>query len=68
MKTISDFYAKYGTGKNYEDFFQMMLHAKTSVDRYFREKYNEFVNDFEVLFQNDFDEMLWRDYKYITNY
>lgn len=68
MKTISEFYEKYGVGKNYEDFFQMMLHAKTSADRYFREKYNEFVNDFAALFQNDFDEMLWRDYKYILSY
>lgn len=68
MKTIQDFYDKYGTGKNYEDFFSIMLHAKFSTDLYLHTKYVEFIDDLELLFQSDFDCYLWRDYNYLRNY
>lgn len=68
METIQDFYDKYGSGINYQDYFQMMLHAKHSEDSYFHGKFVEFIDDLELLFQSDFDELLWRDYNYLRNY
>ena len=68
MKTIDDFYAKWGTGSNYDMIYQIMLHAKKSSDNYLREKYDEFENDFTELFEHTFDETLFRDYNYLLNY
>ena len=68
MKTIQDFYDKYGTGKNYEDLFAMMCHAKRTENPVLSIDVEGFIRDLKTVCENDFDELLWRDYQFIINY
>lgn len=68
MKTLQDFYDKYGTGKNYEDLFAMMCKAKKGQNPVLACDVEQFVNDLREVCDNDFDALLWRDYQFITNW
>lgn len=68
MKTIQDFYDKYGTGKNYEDLFAMMCRAKKEQNPALAYDVEQFVDDLRKVCNNDFDALLWRDYQFITNW
>ena len=68
MKTVQDFYDKYGTGKNYEDLFAMMCRAKKDNVPNLAVDVDNFINDLREVCNNDFDALLWRDYQFITNW
>ena len=67
MKTIQDFYDKYGTGKNYEDLFAIMCKAKRENNHNLAIDVDDFISDLKAVIDADFDELLWRDYKFITD-
>ena len=67
MKTVDEFYNKYGTGINYEDLFAMRCRAKMEQNPVLAYDVEEFINDLREVCNNDFDELLWRDYQFITN-
>ena len=68
MKTVQDFYDKYGTGKNYEDLFAMMCRAKKEENPALAYDVEQFIDDLREVCNNDFDALLWRDYQFITNW
>ena len=68
MKTVQDFYDKYGTGKNYEDLFAMMCRAKKEQNPVLAYNVECFIEDLREVCNNDFDALLWRDYQFITNW
>ena len=59
MKTVSEFYAKYGTGKNYNDLFNIV--AAKPCGKFFEEMFS----DMESVLNNTFDVFLYEDYKYL---
>ncbi len=67
MKTIQDFYDKYGTGKNYEDLFAIMCKAKRENNHNLAIDVDDFISDLKAVIDADFNELLWRDYKFITD-
>ena len=66
MKTVQDFYDKYGTGKNYEDLFAMMCKAKKEQNPVLAYNVECFIEDLSKVCNND--EFLCCDYQFITNF
>ena len=61
---VDEFYAKYGTGINYADNFAIMCRMKSAQSPVV----GQFIADLKEVCENDYDEMLARDYQVITNY
>jgi len=68
MKTIQDFYDKYGPWKNYEDLFVKMCRAKEEQNPALAYDVEQFIDDLRKVCNNDFDAELWHDYQFITNW